>query len=122
MSVLDIQKHNDITHDILRERQEQEIDSIFPTDYNFTIAMDPSTFDDVLSDESTITIKHDYKCYCWKNNRRSEIIEVEGENGCITNKDCIQGLIDAGFNPKCSHRFLERFQPRDGNFTIIMGS
>lgn len=109
----------------LIERQNQVIDSVFPMDYGFTIAIDPYDFDNIVSDKSKIKIKYDFDCYCWsKNNKRSKTFIVKNQDGrSITIKDCIQRLIDAGFDTKCNHRFIEGFDELDdGCFEISMGS
>ena len=111
MSVFDVRQCEEDIYDRLRESQEQVIDSIFPTDYNFTIGIDPYDFNNIVSDKSKIRLKYDFRCYCWsKKNRMSKIFIVKSKDGCpITNKDCIERLIDIGFDTRCNHNLLEGF-------------
>jgi len=125
MSVLDIRQHEMETHELLRQRNEEVIDSVFPTDYGFTICIDPYEFENIVSDKSKIKIKYNFDCYCWsKTNKRSKTFIVKNQDGrSVTNKDCIQRLIDAGFDTKCNHHFLEGFDKcSDDCFEISMGS
>jgi len=122
----DIKRHETETYDILRQRQEEIIDVVFPTDYNFTICIDPYDFDEVIFEQSSIKLKYDFTCYCWsEHNRSPEIVEVKNEEGrSITYRDCIQRLIDVGFDTGCNHCWLEKFGDidKDGCSEIWMGS
>jgi hypothetical protein len=117
MSVIDLQRHEMETCDILRERHEMVIDNAFPTDYGFTICIDPYELDEVIFEQSSVKLRYKFDCYCWdEHNKLPKNIKVTNEDGrSITYRDCIQRLIDVRFTTKCNHRWLEGFGEMDAN-------
>lgn len=79
---------------------------------NFVIAL-PFHEDKILCKDTTIFLKINYNCYCYKNAFISlppMYIKVEKNNkNGISYADCIDKLIESEFNSgeMCNHRFLE---------------
>lgn len=110
--------------DIEFELQMHELERIFP-DANFTICIELSDLDDVISHDDGIVIKIDHECYCYdRNPRKDDLILVYNKTGDgIANKDAIDAMIECGCDPKCNHVFFEGFKHvADCLFKTFFGS
>ena len=99
----------------------EKIEEEFPN-AKFTISIPYDELDEIITNEKEILLKYRYNCYCNENKKKKiERFIVKGD--CITNRLCINKLIDEGFDLGCNHHFLEGFNENsDYEFEIFTGS
>lgn len=104
------------------EEEMRIIDEMFPNCL-FSICIDLDEMDDVISEEPQIIIQHNpCRGYCEMSGNR-EYIYVKNNGNGITNKDIIEAMIEAEFDPKCNHFFLEGFHQINAiTFSPMFGS
>jgi len=90
----------------------------------FSVAIDESKLDDIISESSQIMIKQDFTCYCFNVKREPLYYHIkESESNKLTNRHVIKGLIEQKMNLECNHMFLEGFiQKTDFQFELMTGS
>lgn len=88
------------------EEEQRKLDEMFPN-CKFSICIDTSDMDEVISNEPQIIIQcNPCEGYCQLSGNREYIFVKNNGNG-ITNKDMILAMIEANYDPKCNHHFLE---------------
>lgn len=104
------------------EEEMRIIDEMFPNCL-FSICIDLDEMDEVISNEPQIIIQHNpCRGYCDMSGNR-EYIYVKNNGNGITNKDIIKAMIEAEFDPKCNHIFLEGFDQINAiTFSPMFGS
>jgi hypothetical protein len=104
------------------EEEQQKMNEMFPN-CKFSICIDIDEMNDIISEEPQIIIQcNPCNGYCKKSGNRIYIYVYNNGNG-ITNKDMIQAMIDANYDPDCNHIFLETWeQMNDVTFYPLFGS
>ena len=90
----------------------------------FSIAINDSELDNVLSDQDQIMIKQDFDCYCFNKKRDPRYFHIQcPKDKSLTNRCIIQQLIDQKMVLECNHVFLEGFiKNTDCQFELATGS
>ena len=90
----------------------------------FSVDIDESELDDILSDLDQVIIKQDFDCYCFHVKREPRYFHIKGPKGkSLTNRDVIKELIEQKMNLECNHMFLEGFiKKTECQFELMTGS
>ena len=90
----------------------------------FSIAIEDSELDDILSDKDQIMIKQDFNCYCFHVKREPRYFRIKCPKGkSLTNKQVIKELIEQRMILECNHVFLEGFiKKTDYQYELMTGS
>jgi hypothetical protein len=90
----------------------------------FSIAIEDSELDDILSDKDQIMIKQDFNCYCFHVKREPRYFRIKCPKGkSLTNKQVIKELIEQKMILECNHVFLEGFiKKTDYQYELMTGS
>ena len=90
----------------------------------FSIAIEDSELDDILSDKDQIMIKQDFNCYCFHVKREPRYFRIKCPKGKpLTNKQVIKELIEQRMILECNHVFLEGFiKKTDYQYELMTGS
>ena len=97
---------SDDEYDTFEEEQQQIKDTFGDT--NFIISIPIKEWNDLLTTETDITIKCNYKCYCYDEKpRKPECFYIEGDR--LTIKYVLLELKRQGLCLDCNHHFIEGF-------------
>ena len=89
----------------------------------FSIDIDDSELDNILSDSDQIMIKQDFDCDCFHVKRVPRYFRIKGFGNSLTNRYVIKELIKQRLNLECNHIFLEGFiKNTDCQFELMTGS
>ena len=89
----------------------------------FSIAIDDSELDDILSESDQIMIKQNFDCDCLHVKRVPRYFRIKGFGNSLTNRYVIKELIKQRLSLECNHIFLEGFiKNTDCQFELITGS
>ena len=89
----------------------------------FSITIDDSELDDILSDSDQIMIKQDFDCDCFHVKRVPRYFRIKSSGNSLTNRYVIKELIKQRLNLECNHIFLEGFiKNTDCQFELMTGS
>lgn len=105
------------------DAEQKIIDDTFGRDCKFSICIESSELNDIVSSETDIIIQYKYDCWCWSNmNRPHDYFHIRSSQP-HTKKSIIKELIAQDFNPICDHRFIEGFyQINKITFGMSIGS
>lgn len=89
----------------------------------FSIDIDDSELDNILSDSDQIMIKQTFDCDCFHVKRVPRYFHIKGSGNPLTNRYVIKELIKQRLNLECNHFFLEGFiKNTDCQFELMTGS
>ena len=89
----------------------------------FSVDIDESELDDIISESDQIMIKQEFTCYCFNVKRDPLYYRVKGNGKKLTNRYVIEELIKQKMNLECNHMFLEGFiKNTDNQFELLVGS
>ena len=76
----------------------------------FSIAIEDSELDDILTTQDQIMIKQDFDCYCFHKKREPRYFHIKRQGSkSLTNRCVIHQLIEQKMVLECNHVFLEGF-------------
>ena len=89
----------------------------------FSIAIEDSELDNILTEKDQIMIKQDFDCYCFHKKREPRYFHIKRRSESLTNRCVIQQLIEQKMVLECNHVFLEGFiKKTDCQFELGTGS
>ena len=98
-------------------------DKIEFSDAMFSVAINESELDDIISESEQIIIKQDFTCYCFNVKREPLYYRIKGIGQKLTNRYIINELIEQKMNLECNHMFLEGFiKKTDVQFELLVTS